>query len=93
MALITEDKVDKVGEFDKSQEITNQILWHNRHTPSLQALRADAQEGRGKLTIEDGLLLYSSRLIVLDINGLCTDLIWEAHNQVFTGHPGQDKTY
>ena len=96
MALITEveeDKTDKVGEFDKSQEITDRILWHNRHVPSLQALWADTQEGKGELTIEDSLLLYSGRLIVLDINNLCTDLIQEAHNQVSTGHLGQDKIY
>ncbi len=95
MALITEDKADKVGEFDKSQEITDQILWHNCHIPLLQALRADVQEeeGKGKLTMEDSLLLYSSCLIVLDINNLCTDLIQEAYNQVSIGHPGQDKTY
>ncbi len=43
--------------------------------------------------MEDSLLLYSSRLIVLDINNLCTDLIQEAHNQVSTGHLGQVKTY
>ncbi len=93
--LITEDKADKVGEFDKSQEITNQILWHNCHIPSLQALQADIQEGegKGKLTMEDSLLLYSSRLIVLDINNLRIDLIREAYNQVSTGHLGQDKTY
>ncbi len=85
--------MDKVGEFDKSQEITNRILWHNCHVPLLQALQADTQEGKGELTIEDSLLLYSGRLIVLDIDSLRIDLIQEAHNQVSTGHPGQDKTY
>ncbi len=77
LALITEDEIE---ELNKSQGITDQILWHNRQTSLLQALRVEAQGGKGELIIKDSLLLYSSRLVVPDTNNLCTDLIWEAYD-------------
>ena len=42
--------------------------------------------------LEDGLLLYNERLVIPETDHLRTDLIKEAHEQVSTAHPGQDKT-
>ena len=77
---------------DKPLGLINRILQTNWMAESLQALWAQAEERDSELTLEDGLLLYSERLVVSKTNHLCTDLIKEAHEQVSTAHPGQDKT-
>ena len=43
--------------------------------------------------LEDGLLLYNERLVISETDHLCTDLIKESHEQVFTASLRQDKTY
>ena len=78
---------------DKPLGLINRILQANRMAESLQALRAQAEERDPELTLEDGLLLYNERLVVPETDHLRTDLIKEAHEQVSTAHPGQDKTY
>jgi hypothetical protein len=78
--------------FDESIGLLNRILQDNRQNPSLQALCKQALGENSKLTLEDGLLLYSGRLVVSSAL-LHTELIREAHNQVSTAHPGRDKTY
>ena len=50
-------------------------------------------ENNPNLEIEEGLLLYQERLIVLDINNLQTELIREAYCQISTAHPSRDKTH
>jgi hypothetical protein len=50
------------------------------------------QAGDANLTLEDRLLLYKDRLIVLNIDNLYTNLIKEAHNQVSTAYLGRNKT-
>jgi hypothetical protein len=84
-------------EFDESLGLMDKILRANRESGSLQALRAQAQAQAeaedGELTMEEGLLLYSGRLIVPDVENLRTELIREAHDQISTAHPGRDKTY
>jgi hypothetical protein len=80
--------------FDEPITLVDRILQQNREAESLQALRAAAKAGRDKeLTLEDGLLLYSGRLVVPANSDLRTELIKEAHDQVSTAHPGRDKTY
>ena len=78
---------------DKPLGLINRILQANWMAESLQALWAQAEEGDPELTLEDGLLLYNERLVVPETDHLHTDLIKEAHEQVSTAHPGQDKTY
>lgn len=75
--------------------LINRLLKANRETPSLEALRAEAvrEEEGSDLTLEDGLLLCNSRLVVLDVDNLRTELIREAHDGILTAHPGRDKTY
>jgi len=79
--------------FDESTGLLDRILEDNRQAPSLQALCRQAQrEEDSELTLEDRLLLYSGRLIVLSAT-LWTELIREAHAQVSTTYPSRDKTY
>src|SRR6202021_2482991 len=79
--------------WDEPIELVDRILRQNRKVPLLQALREQSLREDLELTIKDGLLLNSRRLVVLDTDYLRTELIKEAHNQVLTAHPGQDKTY
>jgi hypothetical protein len=79
--------------FDESVALLNRILWENRESSSLQALRLQAQGGDPDFGLEDGLLLYNGRLVVPQSGHIQTELIQEAHNQVSTAHPGRDKTY
>ena len=78
---------------DKPLGLINRILQANRTAESLQALWAQAKERDSELTLEDGLLLYNERLVISETNHLHTDLIKEAHKQIFTAYSGQDKTY
>jgi len=63
------------------------ILIANRTAESLKALRDQAMEGNPDLEMEDGLLLYQERLIVLDVDNLRMELIREAYCQVSIAHP------
>ena len=82
------------SQFDESIELIDQLLQSNREAPSLQALRIQVQDQDedSEFTLEDGLLLYGGRLVVLEAR-LCIELIWEAHNQISLAHPRWDKTY
>jgi hypothetical protein len=79
-------------DLDETSELVERILRDNREAPSLQALREQAKRDNNDFTLEDGLLLYSGRLVVPG-GQLHTDLIREAHDQVSTAHPGKEKTY
>ena len=78
--------------FSESTELLDRVLQDNRQAPSLQALRRQALREDSELTLEDGLLLYSGRLVVSLVT-LRIELIREAHDQVSIVHPGRDKTY
>lgn len=80
--------------FDEPIGLVDRILQANRGSASLGALRAEATTGKSsEFELEDGLLLYSGRLVVPRVDNLPTALIKEAHDQVSTAHPGRDKTY
>jgi transposase InsO family protein len=90
---IEEELLTEIAPLDESLELTDRILQANRESPSLDALRAQASAESGEFTLEEGLLLYSGRLVLPAGSVLVTDLIKEAHTQVSTAHPGRDKTY
>ena len=56
-------------EFNELLRLIDRILQLNREAPSLQALRAQAEreEEDQDFTLEDGLLLYCGRLVILDL--------------------------
>ena len=78
--------------FEEPIDLVDQILQDNRESPSLQAVRTQAGRDDSDFTLEDGLLLYTGRLVVSSAT-LRTRLIQEVHNQISTAHPGRDKTY
>lgn len=80
-------------ELDEPLALIDRILQANRKCESLEALRAQAEDGNDQLQLQDGLLTYEDRLLVPDVEGLRADLIRKAHNQVSSAHPGQHKTY
>ena len=52
-------------ELDEPLELLDRILQSNRQAPSLDAIRIEAQKDENsEFTLEDGLLLYSGRLVV-----------------------------
>ena len=61
--------------WDEPIELVDRILRQNREAPLLQALREQALREDSELTIEDGLLLNSRRLVVPDTDHLRTELI------------------
>jgi transposase InsO family protein len=79
---------------DEPLGLVDRILKGNRESESLDALRTQATSpDPGEFTLEDGLLLYTGRLVLPRTDNLPTELIREAHNQVSTAHPGRNKTY
>ena len=65
----------------ESLGIVDRILRANRHSPSLEALRAQAASDHlGDLTLEDRLLLHVSRLVLPKVDNLLTNLIREAYD-------------
>ena len=75
-------------------DLINRLLEANKTSPSLQALRVQAEdEDEDTLSMEDGLLLHEGRLLVPDDGILRTEIIKEAHDQIAPAHPGQTKTY
>jgi hypothetical protein len=95
LGIETEDSINDIegDNFEESLTLVDRLLRQNREAESLQSLRAAAAAGDPDLVLEDGLLLYSGRLVVPADDNLRTELIKEAHNQVSTAHPGRDKTY
>src|SRR3981081_4703073 len=87
--------VEEEDPFDESESLVDQILAANKDSESLSALRTQAESATpGEYTLEDGLLLFTGRLVVpATLNNLRTELIREAHDQISTAHPGRDKTY
>ena len=83
--------VDKTA-FNKSAKLLDQLLRANQKASFVKALRQQARQEGSEFKLEDSLLLYSSRLVISDI-GLCTAVIREAYDQVFTTHSEKDKTY
>jgi hypothetical protein len=72
--------------------IVDQILDANRsNAPEMIKLRLQVTDSTDWKLI-DGLLQYKNRLFVPDTDNLRTHLIREAHAQVSTAHPGQNKT-
>src|SRR5450432_416806 len=52
-------------ELDEPLELLDRLLQSNRQAPSLDAIRIEAQKDENsEFTLEDGLLLYSGRLVV-----------------------------
>lgn len=81
-------------DFDEPLRLVDRLLRANRDSQSLDTLRAQASTDDTKgFELEDGLLLYTGRLVVPWVDSLPTDLIKEAHNQISTAHPSRDKTY
>jgi transposase InsO family protein len=84
----------KEDTFDEPIGLVDRILQANRGSASLDALRVEATSNEpNEFELEDGILLYSGRLVVPQVDKLPTALIKEAHDQVSTAHPGRDKTY
>ena len=79
---------------DKSFGLVDRLLRANRESESLDTLRTQAASGKpSEFILDNGLLLFAGQLVVPQVDNLPTDLIKEAHNQVSTAYPGQDKTY
>jgi hypothetical protein len=57
---------------------------------SLGESRAQALED-SHFKLQDGLLFHRDKLIVPDEGTLRTELIYEAHAQISTAHPGRNK--
>jgi transposase InsO family protein len=73
-------------------DIVNRILAANRSDAlemvELRLQMADSTDWK----LENGLLQYKNRLFVPEADNLRTYIIREAHNQISTAHPGQNKT-
>ena len=59
----------------------------------MASLRKLAASRTNSCTIEDGLLFYRGRLVVLDIDNVRIDLVREAYDQPSTAYLGTRKTY
>src|SRR5438045_9639996 len=73
-------------------DFIDELLQANRTATSLQEYCEEAKDGKGKWTLENGLLKHQERLVVAKDQNLRTHLIAEAHCQVSTAHPGKNKT-
>lgn len=72
------------------------VLEANRSSKTLASVRAQANgppEGRNRMSLENGLLLFRDRLVVPDDGPLRASLIKEVHDSVASAHPSQRKTY
>ena len=49
-------------------------------------------QGQVGWEVKDGLLLYDGRLVVPDVDNLCTKLLAEIYGQVSITHLGRNKT-
>lgn len=91
-----ESIIASISPIEVAQSIVDQVIAANRNSPSLQALRTQAQMAtpreRSGFELKERLLLYNNRLVVPDQRSLRAHLIREVHDQVSTAHPGRDKT-
>ena len=84
--------VETTEPFPVEANIVDQILAANRgDAPEMIELRSQTADSND-WKLENGLLQYKNRLFVPGTNNLRTHLIHEAHDQVSTAHPGQNKT-
>jgi hypothetical protein len=84
----------EISPLDPATHIVNRILGLNQISSTLEKYREKIDEGDSLYTLENNLLLYKGRLVVLveADKTLPAQLIKEAHAQVSTAHPGQQKT-
>jgi len=75
-----------------SLALIDNILRQNKNSATLDDSRKAAERGDQAWTLNNGLLLYDSRLIVPNVDNLRTQLIQEIHDQVSSAHPGKSKT-
>ena len=74
--------------------LIDQILQANQTSETLADLWEKARDpGQKDWQLQDRLLQYWGRLVVPEVENLCTHLIKEAHAQISTAHLGQSKTY
>src|SRR5438045_7132982 len=73
-------------------DFIDELLQANHTATSLQEYCEEAKDGKGKWTLENGLLKHQERLVVAKDQNLWTCLIAEAHCQVSTAHLGKNKT-
>lgn len=74
-------------------ELVDRLLLANKNDQSLVHEREqETSSSEGPYKLEEGLLLYKGRLMVPDVDNICTNLITEAHTQPSTAHPGLKKT-
>lgn len=72
--------------------LMDQILEANRRDESLEEFRERARRGDDTFHITNGLLTRFGKLVVPDVDLLCTKLIREVHGRLTTAHPGRSKT-
>ena len=73
--------------------LINKLLQANRTAPSLQEYCKKAKNSTSLQSLENGLLKYQERLVVVEEQNLRTQLIAEAYTQVFTAYSRKNKTY
>ena len=63
--------------------------------PFLEKKRKDVRDGKSDdfCIVNDGTLLYKQRLCVPNVEGLKEEILDEAHNSIYTMHPGSTKMY
>src|SRR5438045_5138856 len=74
-------------------DFIDELLQANCTATSLQEYCEEAKDGKGKWTLENGLLKHQEWLVVAKGQNLQTCLITEAHCQVSTAHLGKNKTH
>jgi transposase InsO family protein len=77
---------------NESLDLIDRILTANRTSESLAEFRKKVTEEQSDWQLRDGLILYKDRLVVPEDSHLRTELIREAHEQLFMAHSGRNKT-
>src|SRR5947207_15541178 len=70
-------------------DFIDELLQANHTATSLQEYHEEAKDGKGKWTLENGLIKHQERLVVATDQNLWTCLIAEAHCQVSTAPQGK----
>ena len=81
-----------VATLQDNLHIVDKLLQANRTNPELEPYREKARGPDEDWAMQDGLLLYNSRLAVPNDDELKVKLTDEAHKQASTAHPGRFKT-
>ena len=87
-----EREQEVIVSIDQDLELMDKLLQENRTDPKLESYREKAKSENDDWTLEDGLVLYRSRLLVPENDDLKVRLVDEAHKQPSTAHPGKAKT-